>query len=154
MKKKSKKTESKKDPMAMLVFCPRCLGSSESSSWNSLIIDGLCGNCGNGDTIHLARWAIDSIRSQASWVGKRYYPIDEDYEMAAELKNLRALVTDFPGRMAERANDPENPRLWWVTQRMKGGKSVSTTVDADSREEALALVRLDLPYCPDFNEKE
>lgn len=35
-------------------------------------------NCGSGGLVPMPEWAVSSIRFQASWVGKRYYPHDED----------------------------------------------------------------------------
>lgn len=63
-------------------FCPCCFASETSGSWDHVVIGGYCTNCGNGSTVDLPVWAIEEIRRNASWVGKRYYPCDEDKKAA------------------------------------------------------------------------
>ena len=82
-------------------FCPRCFASDMSGSWDQTVVGNHCYNCGASPSVRLPDWAVDCIREQASWVGKRYYPNDEDKEMAAELKELRSRMTEFPGRTIE-----------------------------------------------------
>lgn len=76
----------------VLAFCAGCFASSEDGSWDLTCDNQYCYNCGTVGTVQLPRWAVDSIREQASWVGKRYYPADEDKEAAEELAALRALA--------------------------------------------------------------
>ena len=115
-----------------------CFASETGGSWNHVVIPmpagGYCTNCGNGSTVPLPEWAIKSIREQASWVGKRYYPADEDREAQAERSALLALVTAFPGRAAE--PDKLTPGRWMVFQ--AGPKfTTSTSVEAASADEAM-----------------
>jgi hypothetical protein len=86
------------------------------------------------------------IRSQASWVGRRYYPGPEDQERAAELKAQRSLPTSFPGRRAEK--DKNEQYWWWVTQELPSKQSVSSSFKATSAEDAIEASRYSLPYVP------
>lgn len=135
----------------ILLFCPCCFASSEGGSWTNgqAAFEDLCINCGaSGPNLKMPRWAVDSIRRQASWVGKRYYAHEEDKENYEELMRLRATIKVFPGRTATLAEDGES---WWVTQELGGGRNVSITVDlkdAKTKEAALEKARLALPYVP------
>lgn len=130
-----------------LDFCPRCFATSESGSWNHVVECGYCTNCGNSSTVSLPFWAIESIREQASWVGKRYYPSKEDRQQYAELLALRLLVTESPGRTAEPVED--DPTRWCVKQALAAGDGwISTMVDASSAAGALDAARASLPYVP------
>jgi hypothetical protein len=137
----------------MIDFCPRCFGSSDSTSWNCPTESSYCFNCG-GCPIQIPRWAVESLREQASWVGKRYYPHDEDKQTNLELKNLRVLVKKFPGRSAVRSPplpDEKTTDAWWVTQILSKddpSESVSVIVHARNKKEALEKCRLTLPYIP------
>jgi hypothetical protein len=122
-------------------FCPCCFADEASGSWHHVVVSGYCTNCGNGSTVLLPRWAIDSIREQASWVGKRYYPHKEDAERHAERDALLALVTRFPGRTATPAEGMDADQ-WSVRQEMPGGLSVTTLVRAETAEEAMRKCRL------------
>lgn len=143
----------------LLNFCSRCFASDDGGSWGIGTIGAAegsgagahCLNCGANWTvdIKIPRWAIESIRSQASWVGRRYYPGPEDKENAKELRFLRSLPTTFPGRSAEPIAD--EPYRWWVKQLLpKGfsGASVMIAVKASSVEDAVEASRLLLPYIP------
>lgn len=81
---------------ALLDFCPGCFATAEDSSGGGAPIPegNYCTNCGNVGLLNIPRWAVESIRAQASFVGKRYYPIDEDRDQAAELAFLRARMPD------------------------------------------------------------
>lgn len=137
-------------------FCVFCFGASSNelgASWGGDVGNNYCMNCGaNGPNLLLPEWTIKSIRKQASWVGKRYYPNEEDTQTAEELKLLRALVPHDSGRIAEYVEaDPEIPDhkgYWSVKQDMGGGKATWITVDAESEEEALAMAKIRLPYHP------
>ena len=131
------------DKTAMVRFCPCCFADEDSGSWQHVVVSGHCTNCGNGSTVELPRWAVDSIREQASWVGKRYYPHVEDREAAAERAALLALVTSFPGRTAKESDDPGR---WNVTQQRADGRSVMTMVNAGSSDEAMR--KCGLRYVP------
>jgi len=141
------KKEKKLDHKEVLGFCPQCFASTEGGSWGTGVIDDHCYNCGAGGAIRIPRWAVDSIRAQASWVGRRYYPGPEDSENAVELKNLRSLPTSFPGRTAEK--DKEEQYRWWVTQALPGNKSISSSFKATSAEDAIEASRYSLPYVPE-----
>lgn len=143
----SKETKPSQD---LLNFCARCFASDDGGSWGVGTIDGHCFNCGAGWTgeIKLPRWAIESIRAQASWVGRRYYPGQEDKENHAELRALRSLPKTFPGRTAELRTDKEKGEFWWVTQSLGEGKTVSQSARGSSAEEAIENTRYTLPYVP------
>lgn len=85
----------------------------------------------------LPAWAIESIRAQASWVGKRYYPADEDRERHEERKALLKLVGEFPGREAKPSQSEQMAGKYEVVQQMPGGRSVMTWVSANDAEEAM-----------------
>ena len=62
-------------------FCVVCFASNEDGSWGCTTVPeaNFCGNCSSNDClVAIPFWAVESIRQQASWVGKRYYPCDED----------------------------------------------------------------------------
>jgi len=68
----------------MELFCVQCFASESSGSWVHVVVGSFCTNCcGNGTTMPLPKAAIESIRQQASWVGKRYYPHAEDLAKVA-----------------------------------------------------------------------
>jgi len=127
-------------------FCVLCFGSADNSSWGEQVTDQHCMNCGaGGSAISIPRWAIDSIRKNASWVGKRYYPNEEDIEDRLEAKRLRKLVTNFPGRTAQAPDDQYTG--WVVRQKMPNGRTLSMGFpSASSEEEALDMARTKLPY--------
>jgi hypothetical protein len=126
------------DKSDILSFCPCCFASSETGSWAHNVVSGYCTNCGNGSTITIPRWAVDEIRRNASWVGKRYYPDKEDEEHLAERKALLELVDVFPGRLAQQ----NEPGKWTVRQKTGPGVCTITTVKASSAEEAMRLSNL------------
>jgi hypothetical protein len=71
-------------------FCTRCFS-------RTVCIDA-CHNCGSGGTnIEIPLWAIDSIRENASWLGKRFYPHKEDYwnRFTIKLWKMRTLIINF-----------------------------------------------------------
>lgn len=142
--------EEKLDHKRLLWFCACCFASKEDGSWNHTTSEHYCLNCGaRGGAVRIPFWAIESIRNQASWVGKRYYPNQEDKEHARELKYLRALPASFPGRITE--SDKEERYRWWVKQTLPaetGSQYVSTMVNATSAEDALEASRFLLPYIP------
>jgi hypothetical protein len=140
-----------------LQFCPGCFADEESGSCNHVVVGDLCTNCGANGTVSLPRWAIESIRKNASWVGKRYYPSEEDFERAEERADLLELVTEFPGRSAEyrpaKGNGREYDRpYWWITQLLPVGAgrpvSVSTQMDALMTTAEEAMRRVSLRYVP------
>lgn len=94
----------------------------------------------------IPRWAVKSIREQASWVGKRYYPHKEDWERAKEIEALRALAPDDPERTVEPVED--HPGRFETRQPTKGSGSISTWVSAGSLDEAKIKAKLALPFRP------
>jgi hypothetical protein len=141
------KTQEDRD--AIRSFCPCCFADNVGGSWGVGTIGSHCMNCGNGSTVTLPAWAVESIREQASWVGKRYYPHEEDREAYEERKTLRGLQTVFAGRSARPIRDAEGapePGHWWVDQEKPGGGCVSTTLDALSEAEALEKAKTALPF--------
>lgn len=97
-----------------LQFCPSCFASNENGSWNHVVVDNLCSNCGSIGTVKLPRWAVESIRRSASWVGKRYYPSEEDLLNSRELRYLRH-ISAAPVQVEECSRIPgdgDGPRPW------------------------------------------
>lgn len=142
----------RKEAEKSVLFCARCFASSENGSWGEHVVsDGKgthCFNCGAGNcTVMIPRWAVKSIREQASWVGKRYYTNDEDVVIADELRALRKLVTKFPGRTVER-----HKTGWWVKQEMPDGTQQMISVPtklARTAAAALERAREILHYIPE-----
>jgi len=140
----------KPDRNKQILFCCLCFASEDNSSWGEPLIEGHCFNCGAGNsTFKLPRCAVESIREQASWVGKRYYPNKEDYEAAEERKRLLACVKKFPGRSIEPAmeldrdgNEVRQEYRWRVKQMTPGALWSSTSVTAKTKEEAWEKARL------------
>lgn len=124
-------------------FCALCFADDKSGSWGHVTTPHYCMNCGAGAAIRIPAWAVRSIREQASWVGKRYYPHAEDCEAYEERKALLELVPEFPGRSAEEYED--RPGEWRVTQILPVG-SVQTTRKADTADQAMR--GCGLPYIP------
>lgn len=119
--------------MSDTYFCPQCFASSADGSWGHVVIGEHCTNCGNPNTIIVPEWSIKAIRQQASWVGKRYYPHEEDQEHIDERKRFLAMVESFPDRTAA-----YRETCWWVTQKLPNGGSISCMVD-DAHDEASAI---------------
>jgi hypothetical protein len=147
----------KKKPDDIILFCARCFATGEGGSWGGFVDvskdgkDNHCYNCGAGGcAVKIPRWAVKSICEQASWVGKRYYPSDEDYEHVREVKALRDLVKVYPGRSAEKivSERHDDADQWWVHQELPGDKRVSVIVKAATANRALEKARLSLPYIP------
>lgn len=129
-------------------FCPSCFATSENGSWNHVVMGNHCTNCGSsGGIIKLPTFAAEEIRRNASWVGKRYYPAEEDLENSAELKKLRGKMTEYPGRSIElREGAGWIKQVYMVTQKLPKGRSVSVFIDADTPEQAHEKTRTSLPY--------
>lgn len=132
-------------------FCSLCFASSEGGSWGVGTVENYCLNCGAaGGTIHVPIWAVKEIRRNASWVGSRYYPNDEDKETWTELRALRAFPKIFPGRSASRLKDEDDGKQRWQVRQVisvgDNGKSISVFVEAESAEQAIEAARYSLPY--------
>jgi hypothetical protein len=110
------------DRAATVLFCSLCFANDEDGgSWGGGVCAAHCFNCGaGGSVVTLPKHAADAIRKSASWVGKRYYPSDEDREIQAELRVLRGLITDFPGRTAREYTDPVEGGPFWVVEQRTG----------------------------------
>lgn len=136
------------DARDVVMFCPGCFADEGGGSWAHNVYKtdsgAYCTNCGNGSCVALPKRAVESIRQQASWVGKRYYPHDEDRERYVERQALLALVTEFPGRSAVRLADDPDPPSWNVSQIMPDGRQVQTIVRAP--DEATAIRWSGLTY--------
>lgn len=126
-------------------FCTRCFASDQNGSWGEIAINNHCYNCGAGGCcIRIPEWAVGFIRSNASWVGKRYYPNPEDLEKNEELKRLRSTISVFKGRSAKQtANDS---LTWEVSQSLESGNKVIVFVKATSEQEALEKAKTSLPF--------
>lgn len=136
---------------AVVGFCSMCFASTESGSWGCTVYGDHCSNCGTGGAVvSIPRWSVDAIRENASWVGKRYYSAEEDFDHREELEALRRLAPDDPRRVA---TETENGRFN-VTQPLRGGGTISISTRAYSADEALAKLKADLPYIPPANEEE
>lgn len=124
-----------------MLFCVRCFASENDGSWGSVVVKDHCFNCGcGGSAIDIDEWSIKSIRESASWVGKRYYPSEEDYETNAELLLARKNLPIPPDRWAKEIEKG----LWDVGQPRANG-TISVFVHADSEKEAMDKARLQLP---------
>lgn len=126
-------------------FCTRCFASDQDSSWGGVATNNYCSNCGSGGTtIRIQEWAIEDIRSNASWVGKRYYTNSEDIETQKEIKRLRSTISIFNGRSAKPTiNDP---LTWEVSQKLEDGNLIIVFVSAASEQAALEKAKTLLPF--------
>lgn len=72
-----------------VTFCSACFatnenGSSTPNGWSVRDVEDFgvncyCMNCaGHGEIVIMSRRVTDAIRHNASWIGKRSYPCDED----------------------------------------------------------------------------
>lgn len=133
-------------------FCVCCFADERGGSWGEGTIPnaGFCANCGAASClVPIPLWGIDSIRKNASWVGKRYYPTEEDGETRAELNRLRCTLDPFkcPGRTVREWTDAEGKVIQMVEQRLPDGRSVSMfTEERLSHEAALAWAATRLPF--------
>lgn len=122
--------------MTLRSFCVSCFADDISGSWGHTTVQDRCFNCGaNGGIVSLPEFAVKSIRDQASWIGKRYYPNPEDLEKTAEYRRLMQLVTVFPGRSAVWVKLEDGRECWEVMQKTPTGL-VTTFVSADDRLDA------------------
>jgi hypothetical protein len=131
------------------LFCVRCFASESAGSMGGTISPtdkqgALCGNCGAiNAAVPLSPKAIESIREQASWVGKRFYPHGEDIDARAERKRLLKQVMTYAGRTAVLAPEHVHKDVtWFVSQRIGPNASVSVYVQADTAFTAMATDRL------------
>lgn len=129
----------------ILNFCPSCFATNEDGSWAHTCDEYYCYNCGNCSTIKIPRWAVESIRAQASWVGKRYYPNEEDRENYQELENLRKLV---PINRSDEVTPDTVPSVFIVRRYVDDTKRqyTSVTVSAKNKTEARKIANKLLPY--------
>jgi len=135
----------------MTMFCARCFADDRGGSWGEGVANGHCFNCGAGSAVSVPIWAVDSIREQASWVGRRYYPSAEDKALGAELRYLRMAMPTPDGRVVERPYrethmGEQAPADEWSVKQMESGGWHSTTVRASTAEEALRAAAAVLPY--------
>ncbi len=128
-------------------FCVRCFADDLGGSWGvGVLPDGAhCFNCGAGQSaVNIPRWAVESIREQACFVGTRYYPDDDYKKDRAELLLLRSKMPIPANRTAERALTAEGH--WNVKQPTSESSYTSVMVVADSAEEALEKTKGRLPW--------
>ena len=140
------------DRFRELQFCVCCFATDEGGSWGEGVVSGHCMNCGaGGSTVRLPRWAVDSIREQASWVGKRYYPHEEDGVLGKEIRALRSAIGKYPGRTVTRVSRDDEDS-WEIVQRVVSG-SIMTVVsvkEGETEEQALARTAHLLPVVLDL----
>lgn len=114
----------------LLLFCVGCFATEEGGSWGEICVDGYCMNCGSGGgTVQLKRWQIESIRTSASWVGKRYYPHQEDINNYREIQLLRARVPPNPSDKVDfYPADPKQglEHSFWSCERSYGEEGLSS----------------------------
>lgn len=134
------------DPVVL--FCPRCLADERGGSWGGGPEGGgaWCSNCGAGPAVVLPAWAVDSVRQQASWVGKRYYPNAEDRELALELRALRVLACELRPPAGRTVEKTETEGGYEVKQETGSGRWTMVYLDAVDDESALAAAAPLLPY--------
>lgn len=131
----------------VLDFCPGCFATNEGGSWGHGCDEHYCYNCGFGGTVKLPRWAVDSIREQASWVGKRYYPHEEDTQTREELTALRSLSPDNPTDTAEWNEDGRYYSVYRSDPKNRTRFGVMP-IHAGSAEEAIRKAKPRLRYIP------
>lgn len=125
-------------------FCSQCYASSEDGSMGGTAYATHCTNCGaSGPTLYVESYHVKALRAQASWVGRRFYPTDEDHANAAERERLLKLVRRFPGRSVRVLKDVGQYEVKQVTGK---GQSTSMFVQAVSVNDALEKSRRYLPY--------
>lgn len=128
-----------------LQFCISCLCPDHNNDSYS------CLNCGScGSLIKLRRWQIDEICRNASWVGKRRYPTDEDIELAAEIKELRQLAAHFLGNQlpGRKAIPPSEGMDSWMVSQDHNNKLRCVFVNATDENDALKKAVPLLPFVP------
>ncbi len=146
------------DRTAIIDFCPMCFASTDDSSGGGEIVPNIyCMNCG-GHPIKAPRWAVQSIREQASWVGKRYYPNEEDTERQREIRYFRAHAPADPADEYKRLEADPDDRTQTVylqlTRHYAGQSGTRSTMMplADDTEATLEAaktkLRAALPYPP------
>ena len=149
MKPKTRMDHTPEQLKENILFCPCCFASNDDSSWGGDLTEAYCMNCCHGQGLSMPRWAVVSIREQASWVGKRYYPHEEDYQAQEELQDLRAIPKTYPGRTAKLWGAA--PRFWSVEQKKPDGSIISIMVSPDkakTKQAALKEAQTRLPYVP------
>jgi hypothetical protein len=112
-------------PADTIQFCERCFATMD---WGI----AHCFNCGAGGTgVVMLKRQAESIRESASWVGRRFYPNEEDRENWAEVKALRRAIGTYPGRSAEWVPGNDGARGYWrLSQSLDNGRVVMTMVQA------------------------
>lgn len=125
----------------LIGFCALCFADENGGSWGETADPQtmFCSNCcANGSIIMIPEWAVKSIREQASWVGKRYYPNKEDIEHTEEREALLKLVETFPGREAYQLSDGR----WEVNQKLPEGSVMTWVSSALNPMDAMRKSRL------------
>lgn len=135
-------------------FCAQCFADDLGGDSGMSAEPGFCMNCGGGDVIKTPRWAIDSIRRNASFVGKRSYPHQEDRERHNERLDLLALVKEFPGRTGERDINYNGDVIYRVTQQLpQKGSNTQVCImhghDSCTLTDAIREASKYLPYVPE-----
>lgn len=124
-------------------FCVRCFASSVDGSWDHVVQSGYCTNCGGGQCLSVPRWAIEQVRSNASRVGKRYYPAKEDGEVYRELAYLRSVA---PGHVIGAEENTFEGRTTYQAYVHLPNGCRSSVGPFNSAAEALERGRQKLPY--------
>lgn len=142
------------DRKRTMLFCVSCFAAEhDGGSWGGGLTSDYCANCGaGGSSFPLPLWAVEEIRRNASFVGRLYYPSEDDRERAVELAALRATINHFPGRTAERYTDRTTGVEYWVVeQRLSDRRRVSQMVrmlEAPTEADAIEWSRTRLPFVP------
>ncbi len=130
-----------------IYFCSMCFAESDLAFH--------CHNCGAGGTnVSIPIGHAELIRKSASWVGKRYYPSDDDKAERAEIERLRLAIGTWPGRTVKAsslANEPEHARRVDVEQKTeKGWTQISTErADGETDEQIIRRTAAHLPWIPE-----
>lgn len=89
-------------------FCTRCFADYNKEWMQS----NHCINCGSGGSLILLHiWAVESIRKNASWVGKRFYPDKEDFwnSISIQIGKMKTLYIQFKIN-----NSIIYPKKFWI----------------------------------------
>lgn len=142
------------DRKRILLFCCSCFAADhDGGSFGAGVSADYCFNCGAGPCFPLPLWAIEEVRRNASFVGRLYYPSEQDREREAELKALRETIKEHPGRTVHRwVDDRFDGAAYWVIEQQTSARSRTSIMvaveKAPTEADALEWARSRLPYVP------